>query len=82
VDLAGEFEPSQPASRELRIVKEIYPPRIDLRFRLTRSDGSVVKEGSRNLRDTAFLGNASGSNTDPLRHEKAMIDRWLGEEFR
>jgi hypothetical protein len=82
VDLAGEFEPSQPASREVRIVKEIYPPRIALRFRLTRSDGTVIKEGSRNLRDTSFLGSASGSNTDPLRYEKAMIGRWLGEEFR
>ena len=81
LDLAGEFEPSQPASRELRIVKEIYPPRIDLKFRLTRADGSVVKEGTRTLRDTSFLSNSSGTNADPLRYEKAMIDRWISNEF-
>ena len=81
VDLAGEFEPSQPASRELRVVKEIYPPRIELRFRLTRADGTVVKEGTRTLRDTSFLSNSSTGNADPLRYEKAMIDRWLSREF-
>jgi hypothetical protein len=82
VDLAGKFEPWQPASRQVRIVKEIYPPRIELRFRLTGADGTLIKEGIRTLRDTSFLSNSPSDSMDALRYEKAMIDAWLDAEFR
>ena len=49
VDLAGDFEPTQRYSNEVRIVKDRYPPRIELRFRLARADGSTLKEGTRTL---------------------------------
>jgi hypothetical protein len=83
VDLAGSFEPSQRYSQEVRIVKDVYPPRIDLRFRLARADGSVVKEGERVLRDPGFLmGTGTRYNSDNLRYEKAMLDEWLEREFK
>lgn len=81
VDLAGAFEPWQPISREVRIVKDIYPPRIDLRFRLTRADGSLVKEGTRTLRDPGFLMGTKGFSGDALRYEKVMLDEWMEREF-
>ena len=81
VDLAGDFEPRQAYSREVRVVKDIYPPRIELRFRLVRGDGSVVKEGTRSLRDTSFLSRGATDRQDSLQYEKAMIDRWLESEF-
>ena len=81
VDLAGDFEPTQPYVNEVRIVKDRYPPRIELRFRLLRADGSVVKEGTRTLRDTAFLLHGSIDRQDALRYEKSMIDRWFVAEF-
>ena len=81
VDLAGDFEPTQRYSHEVRIVKDRYPPRIELRFRLVRADGSSLKEGTRTLRDTAFLMHGSPDRQDALRYEKAMIDRWLEAEF-
>ena len=82
VDLAGDFEPTQPYYNEVRIVKDRYPPRIELRFRLARADGTTLKEGTRTLRDTAFLLHGSIDRQDALRYEKAMIDRWLDTEFR
>ena len=83
VDLAGQYEPGGSGVRDVRIVKDIYPPRIDLRFRLARADGSTVKEGTRTLRDFGFLsGGGPVDRTDALRYEKAMLDRWLEEEFR
>ena len=82
VDLAGDFEPTQPYYNEVRIVKDRYPPRIDLRFRLLRANGSTVKEGTRTLRDAAFLLHGPLDTQDALRYEKAMIDRWLDAEFR
>lgn len=78
VDRAGEYEPWRgPDFDDVRIIKDIYPPRIDLDFTLYGADGKVLREGSRKLRDAAFLGNSSGASQDPLRYEKSLIDRWL-----
>jgi hypothetical protein len=79
IDRAGNFEPwrSYPM-RNVRIIKDIYPPRIDLRFQLSDADGKVVREGTRKLRDPGFMydGIATSGN-DNLRYEKGLIDRWL-----
>lgn len=80
LDLAGDY-PHRGAN-EVRVVKEIYPPRIELRFRLTAADGKVVKEGTRSLRDTGFLiTRGTRYENDGLRYEKTLLDRWLDEEF-
>ncbi len=83
VDLAGDFEPWRGARwDDVRIVKDIYPPRISLSFRLTDASGKVVKEGKRDLRDLAFMMKVTMAfRDDPLRHEKALIDDWFREEF-
>ena len=82
VDLAGEFEPWQLYSREVRIVRERYPPRIDLRFKLVGPDGAVIKEGERSLRDPGFMSGPSfGYGGDNLRYEKVMLDAWLEKDF-
>jgi hypothetical protein len=42
-----------------------------------------VASGKRELRDLAFLMKITmGFRDDPLRHEKALLDDWLAEEFR
>ena len=84
VDLAGDFEPWRGGQwGDVRIVKDIYPPRLVLAFRLTDADGAIVKEGKRDLRDLAFLMKITmGFRDDPLRHEKALLDDWLSADFR
>jgi hypothetical protein len=83
IDMAGDFEPWRgPRWDDVRIVKDIYPPRITLSFRLTDAAGNVVKEGKRDLRDLAFLMKINMSfRDDPVRHEKALLDDWLRDEF-
>ena len=82
VDLAGWYDPRQLASRERRIVTESHPPRIDLDFRLLAADGTVLKEGQRNLRDYSFMTSPNlGYQNDYLRYEKTMLDDWLKQEF-
>lgn len=82
VDLAGDFEPWRgPNLQDVRIVKDIYPPRIDLSFKLTDASGKVLKEGTRKLRDLAFMMKLSIHKDDPLRHEKALLDDWLSRDF-
>jgi hypothetical protein len=81
--MAGDFEPWRgPRFDDIRIVKDIYPPRMNLAFRLTDAEGTVVKEGKRELRDLSFLMKITMSfRDDPVRHEKALVDDWLRAEF-
>lgn len=83
VDMAGDFEPWRgPTWSDIRVVKDIYPPRLNLAFRLTDAEGRVVKEGKRELRDLAFMMKITmGFRDDPVRHEKALLDDWLRSEF-
>ena len=79
VDLAGDFPRHGP--NDVRVVKDIYPPAMELSFRLTGADGAVVKEGTRKLRDNGFLTGPARYLNDPLRYEKALIDDWIDREF-
>ena len=82
VDLAGEFEPRRgPQFDRVRIMREIYPPRIDLEFRLTDSEGTVAREGRRQLRDPLYLARAVLGDSDRLRYEKELLGEWLREEL-
>jgi DUF3016 family protein len=82
VQLAGTYEPWRgPRWDDVRIIKNQYPPRIDLKFTLTDAHGAVVKEGERKLRDPAFMQRGILNETDPLRFEKRMLDDWLRTEF-
>ncbi len=84
IDMAGDYEPwLGPNLSDVRIVKSIYPPSADLTFRLVDPEGNVVKEGRRELRDTAFMMKGMlGMREDPLRYEKSMLEDWMREEFR
>jgi hypothetical protein len=83
IDLAGDFEPWRgPDFDHVRIVKDIYPPAIELTFQLKDADGNIVLSGKRSLRDMNFLGRLSINDSDPLRHEKDLLDDWLNTEFR
>jgi hypothetical protein len=82
VQLAGTYEPWRgPRWDDVRVIKNIYPPRIDLKFTLTGANGAVVKEGERKLRDPAFMQRGILNETDPLRFEKRMLDDWLRTEL-
>jgi hypothetical protein len=83
VKLAGSFEPwrVRPNLEDARILKDIYPPRMDLHYKLLAADGSTIREGNGKLRDMAYLQRAMTASTDPLRYDKRMIGDWLRREF-
>src|SRR5258708_6828714 len=59
VDMAGEFEPWQRAdAMDIRVVREIYPSRVSLAFRLADDTGKVIAGGERKL-VSAFLFSGS-----------------------
>ncbi len=79
---AGSTEPWQgPQAGDLRVVRDLYPPRIDLDFRRLGADGRVLQAERRQLRDTAFMLRPSPYPDDPLRYEKVMLDDWVRKEF-
>lgn len=84
VDLAGDFEPWRgPQFQDVRIVKDLYPPRVNLEFRLLGADGTVISEGKRELRNIGYLMTAGPlPTTDPLRHDKEMLTNWVRQEFK
>lgn len=83
VQRAGNFEPWRgPRGADVRIVRDIYPPRIDLRFKLLDGDGRLLREGRRPLRDATFMMRPDLHPNDPLRYEKSLLDDWLHQELR
>jgi len=82
VDMAGEFETWRgPQACSVRVMLDIYAPRIRLEFRLTDRDGKVIGSGQRDLRDPLYLTGAVLLATDPLRYEKNLLQEWFQREF-
>jgi hypothetical protein len=82
IKLAGQYEPWRgPGFSDVRIVKSIYPPRIDLTFTLTDASGAVLASGERDLRDPGFLTNSPLNTSDPYRFENRLLMDWMRREF-
>ncbi len=82
VKLAGRIEPFRGgAGGDVRIVKSVYPPEVNLSFTLTGADGQVIDSGERKLRDVAFLDRGARNRSDPYRFETRMLTDWLEREF-
>jgi hypothetical protein len=83
VALAGAFEDLQGAElRDVRVLREIYPPIIDLRLDRLAPDGRELGQTAHHLRDVGYLSrHVRRHGRDYLQHEKLMIDDWAKREF-
>lgn len=81
VDLAGDTRSG--GINQLRIVKDIYFPRMNFSYELVKADGSIVTSGEVVLKDMSFMkgGNLKYRN-ESLGYEKKMLDNWFVETFR
>lgn len=82
IDLAGDNNFTSPD--HIRIMKDIYAPRVQLKFQLLGADGKVLKEGERKLSDPFYLQQIRmpGGNQDPLYYDKTLLKQWIRDEFR
>ncbi|MDM0111392.1 DUF3016 domain-containing protein [Variovorax sp. J22R133] len=81
IDLAGEFNPFWPRTGHLRIVRDIYWPRIKLRYTLTHGDQTMAG-AEEELSDMNFLMTVNPySEVDRFRYEKPMLDDWFARRF-
>ncbi len=78
---AGDYEPQHgPRAQDIRIMKDIYPPRMTLDYVLKDAQGNVLKQSTgEKLIDMGYLSTGVGllSDSDPLRYEKRMLNDWL-----
>jgi hypothetical protein len=82
IERAGEYEWAFGRTDDVRVLRDVYPPRMELRFQRMDANGNVIAEGERRLSDLAYLtGSQPLSASDPLRFEKRMIDQWVRKEF-
>jgi hypothetical protein len=81
VELAGDYEARRPSVTNVRIIRDVTPARIDLRFQLARADGTVRAEGERTLRSTGYPVGVGIDPADPLRYEKVLLDDWLRRDL-
>lgn len=83
IDRAGDYEPWRGgSSQDIRFMRDIHPPRVTLGFRHLAADGSVIAEGERTLSDLAYLMNAGTIDSDPLRYDKRLLERWARQQLR
>jgi len=83
IDLAGDFEPWRgPAgASDVRIIKSIYPPRLEVSYVRTGADGQVIDQGKDVITDLAFQMR-SGLRTDPYFYEKDLVREWIRRKLR
>lgn len=81
VDLAGDTHVG--GINRLRIVKDIYFPRMNFSYQLVNADGSEVTSAEVELKDMSFMmsGNLRYRH-DSLGHEKKMLDDWFKDTFK
>jgi hypothetical protein len=82
VDLAGKIEWWRRDLYNTRILRDVYPPRFTLNYRLSE-DGRTLAENKETIVDPNYLANPGiyFSPIDPLRFEKAMLEDWFRRRF-
>ncbi|MFZ6751633.1 DUF3016 domain-containing protein [Undibacterium sp. Ren11W] len=82
LDLAGDVNAGHSmASRDIRIVKDIFSPSMRFSYRLTNSKNELVSSGQEHLRDMGFM-----SKTRPIvsnssfPYEERMLRDWFDKQ--
>ncbi len=77
IDLAGQYEPWRRNFSDVRIMRDVTPPRITLRYVLTER-GKRTRSGEEVLTDINYQMNSSARFFgDPYVYEKALLDDWF-----
>lgn len=85
IDMAGAFEPWRtPNMTNTRFIRDIYFPKVVLHFRWLDQTGKLKSEERETVSDLNYLmmlNSRRYNSNDPLRYEKAMLDRWFEKRF-
>ncbi|MCK8045856.1 DUF3016 domain-containing protein [Shewanella sp. 1CM18E] len=82
LDLAGDVRPTFGATtNDIRVVKDIYPPRITFSYKIVEGD-KVVMAGDEKLTDMGFMYSINKMNDKPYRYENALLTSWLKDTVK
>ena len=83
VDLAGREEWWRGSGYDLRVMRDITWPRMDLVYVWRDGAGQVLGEGKARIMDQAYLWRSAylRTDTDELPYEKAMLRDWFGKNL-
>jgi hypothetical protein len=83
VDLAGREEWWHRGAYDLRVMRDITWPRLELEYVRRDASGAVLDEGRERVADMSYLWRSSWVryDSDPLPYEKAMLRDWFGQRF-
>jgi len=83
IDLAGDYEPWRgPRGDDIRIVKDIYPPRLKFSYKITDAAGAVIKEEKKEISDLSFQMRLTIDRQDPISKEKDLLSDWMKKDLR
>ncbi|NKF49395.1 DUF3016 domain-containing protein [Shewanella sp. WXL01] len=79
LDLAGDMRPTFGATTgDLRIIKDLYPPRMTFTYQVLEGD-KVVVAGDEKLVDMTFMNNVRNRNHKPFQYETVMLKNWFNK---
>jgi hypothetical protein len=81
VDLAGDTHIG--GISQIRIIKDMYSPRMNFSYELDNADGSIVTSDDVVLKDKSFMmGSALKYRNQSFGYEKKMLDDWFTKVFK
>ncbi|MDQ8730214.1 DUF3016 domain-containing protein [Bradyrhizobium sp. LHD-71] len=80
VDLAGHREPWRRSFSDVRIMRDVTPPRIKLRYVLSEK-GKRRRSGEQDLTDINYQMNSARASGDRYGYEKALLADWFRQNF-
>jgi hypothetical protein len=84
--LAGRIEPMQTyrGLEQVRVVRPMYEPRMDLMYELVDAESNVIDAGEASLRGSRLLDQAQirrAGTEDIVKYESNMVERWFRRQF-
>ncbi|RXZ44566.1 DUF3016 domain-containing protein [Crenobacter cavernae] len=83
VDLAGRYEWWRRAGYDVRVMRDITWPRLDLEYVWRDASGRVLGQARERVSDMSYLWRSPyvRNDLDPLPYEKAMLRDWFDRRF-
>ena len=84
LDLAGDVNGLySKMGRDIRVIKEIYWPRMSFSYTLKNSQNELVASGKEQLKDMSFMSRASlASGRTSFDYEEKMLEDWFKKQQR
>ena len=83
VDLAGDIRYMVgPNNQTLRVVDDLYFPRMEFSYQVLDSNQKVLKSGDENIKDMSFnSGIQRSKSTESYHYEKQLLSDWFNDTF-